>query len=309
MSLNKLITVDQVETILNLVQPIGDDNTRLRIRTLEPYQTAFVHKSYYMSPLKDSLQYFPRESNERLEFLGDRFLGAAVSCYLVQRYPNEQEGFLTKILSRLVRSSTLAHMARFLGLGEYILLCPEVEASTATFPNKGRNSQRIYEDVFESFCGAIIEDFGDELGYRFAKRFVVGLLENQVDFAQVIMHNENYKDTLQQHFQKVRWNNPVYPDLDQSGPKQLRVFTKGVFITQDQFAVLSPGVQYTVLAYHSSTVRSSSAAVRKAIEDTAGYIIGIGQGNRKLDAEQMAARHGILNMRIQATESAPASGP
>lgn len=293
-SKNVLCTKQEIEHILNSLGPIGDNNQFLNINDLDIYQHAFVHESYFLSPHKTI--FVPTESNERLEFLGDRFIGAIVSRYLTTRFPKQQEGFLTTILSRIVRSSMLAHFTRQLGLGKFILLCPEFESNTLAFTNKGRNSQSIYEDTFESFCGAVIQDFGDEHGYRYLKRFIVKLIESEIDFASIIAINENHKDTLQHYFQKMKWPNPVYIDMYESGPKRNKIYTKGVFVTHDQFQQLTKPIQERIKAF-SQVLDSHPIQVKKLAQEK-GHIVGISKAIRKLDAEQDAAQQAINNLGI-----------
>src|SRR5689334_8364283 len=98
---NFLVSREDVESILNAVKNIGDSCDEmgrplpLRIRGLEWYQRAFVHKSYIHE--SDVAGYKPTESNEVLEFLGDAVINAVVGKYLVERFDDQQEGFLTKI--------------------------------------------------------------------------------------------------------------------------------------------------------------------------------------------------------------------
>ena len=77
---------------------------------------AFVHRSY----LNESKEF--RESNERLEFLGDAVLSFITSHYLFTTYPQFPEGTLTNIRSTLVRTTSLAEVASTLHLGELLLL-------------------------------------------------------------------------------------------------------------------------------------------------------------------------------------------
>ncbi|KAJ3002802.1 UNVERIFIED_CONTAM: hypothetical protein HDU68_006004, partial [Siphonaria sp. JEL0065] len=198
----QIITRNEIEFILNKIAPIGDNSTRLQIKNPKPYQTAFVHKSYLVSENggitgNAAAKTCFESSNEVPEYLGDGFIGAIVGKYLVDRFEGEQEGFLTKTRTRLVRSSMLYRFARFLMLGKFLLLSQQVERLTLLGPNKGRNNPKFYEDCFEAFVGAIISDFGDEEGYRYAKRFVVSIIEHIVDFAEIILCNENHKDVLQ----------------------------------------------------------------------------------------------------------------
>lgn len=298
---NRLITRADVEEILNKLGGIGDGGKNLCIKSLEPYQTAFVHKSY-PHEIDPSLDFSPKESNERLEFLGDGFIGAAVGKYLVDRFEDEQEGFLTKIRTRLVRTSMLHRFARFLMIGSFILLSPQVQRLTHIGPNKGRNNPRLYEDCFEAFIGAMIQDFGDEEGYRYVKRFLVNIIEYLVDFADIILSNENFKDTLQRYFQSLKWKNPVYIDLAEHGPSHMRIFTKGVFLEKENLEKLSEKVQRQTIDYHQEQLRSSNAKLREAIEkhceDTGTWLIGIGVGNKKNAAEQGCCSIGLCNLDI-----------
>ena len=87
---NKLITRQEVENILNYFENIGDNGTRLAINNLEHYQQAFIHESYYQSvqyhftkgeTVKEDntlFSYVPKESSERLEYLGDHILKAVM---------------------------------------------------------------------------------------------------------------------------------------------------------------------------------------------------------------------------------------
>jgi ribonuclease-3 len=292
MTLNRLVTKEDVEGILNKIAPIGDNGDPLKIKDIRCYQLAFVHKSY-LHEVDSELDFNPRQSNEVLEFLGDGFIGAVVGKYLVDRFEDEQEGFLTKTRTRLVRSSMLHRFARFLSIGTFILLSPQVERLTHIGPNKGRNNPRLYEDCFEAFCGSIIQDFGDEEGYRYVKRFLVNIIEYIVDFADIILCNENFKDTLQRYFQSLKWKNPLYIDLTESGPSHMRVFTKGVFLEEENVLSLTSKVQDQIREYHNEQLKGNTPKVVEALKEhckeTRSLLIGLGMGNKKNAAEQGAS--------------------
>ena len=300
-STNRLITREDVENILNKLGCIGDNKVRLCVKDVIPYQTAFVHKSYTHEP-DPAINFVPTESNERLEFLGDGYIGAIVGKYLIDRFPDEQEGFLTKIRTRLVRTNMLHRFARFLSIGNFILLSPQVQRLTNIGPNKGRNNPRLYEDCFEAFIGAIIQDFGDEEGYRYVKRFLVNIIEYLVDFADIILCNENFKDTLQRYFQSLKWRNPIYIDLTEEGPSHMRTFAKGVFLEKANLATLSEKVQKQTIDYHNEQMKSSNGKLREAIErhsrETSTWLIGLGTGNKKNVAEQRSSSFGLCNLGV-----------
>jgi len=305
MSTNKLITKEEVEDILNAITNIGDNGEKLCIRDLSHYQTAFVHKSY-LNETDPNLNFVTKNSNEVLEFLGDSFIGAVTADYLVERFNDQQEGFLTKTRTLLVRSNMLHRFARFLMLGKFILLSPQVERLTHIGPNKGRNNPRLYEDCFEAFTGAIIKDFREKenpvAGCKYVYRFVISIIEYIVDFADIILHNENFKDTLQRYFQSLKWPNPVYIDLVESGPSHMRVFTKGVFLKKEYLEQLTTEIQKQTIEYHNEQIEASSPKVSTAIKEhcsaTNSYLIGLGSANKKNAAEQSCSSFGLCCLNI-----------
>ena len=297
---NKLVGKNQVEDILNKLGNIGDNGVRLEVKDVVYYQTAFVQKSYMHEV--DKKLFIPPESNERLEFLGDSFIGAIVANYLVRRFHSQQEGFLTKLRTRIVRSSMLYNFARYLKLGGYILVSVHIQRLTELGSNKGRNNPRLYEDCFESFVGAIIQDFGDEDGYRYAKRFLVNIIEHLIDFAELITCNENFKDILQRYFQSLKWSNPVYIDLYESGPSHMKNFIKGIFIEANYFGTLSFDVQQNIKNYQTQTILQQGFSVRNVIndiiKDNSCYLIGLGSGNKKSVAEQTTSQIALSVLEI-----------
>ena len=295
--MNRLVTVVDIEGILNSLGNIGDGNTFLRIRNLTIYQTAFVHKSFLAHP-HGNLSYIPQTDNDVLEFLGDSCLNFAVAQYLVARYPDQREGFLTKLRARLVRTDMLHRFARFLKLGDYLLVSSQTEQATHFGINKGRANPRFYEDCFEAFIGAVIQDFGDEEGYRYAKRFIVKIMEDQVDFASLIMNNPNHKDVCQRYYQSMRWLNPVYIDLDEQGPSHHRTFTKGLFLSAEQLLHFPQKNQGVVKEFHERALRVLTKAGREAVEQTGLITVGTGTAAKKSVAEQECAKMALLNLGI-----------
>uniref|UniRef100_A0A6C0I8U6 ribonuclease III n=1 Tax=viral metagenome TaxID=1070528 RepID=A0A6C0I8U6_9ZZZZ len=189
----------------------------MRIKNVSYYQRALVHKSIYKSVKRYSapapLQEYLLQHNERLEFLGDSVLGLIIANYLYHRYPDQDEGFMTRIKTKLVNGTQLANLARQIDLGKYILMSNHVQNI------KGRNSQKILEDAFEAFLAAIFKD----LGFDAANAFVIKLIE-QLDFTEVLLE-DNYKDLLlkfsQMHFKNCT---PEYSLVYTEGPPHNRTF-------------------------------------------------------------------------------------
>lgn len=196
---NILIDTQQLQELL---QKYGINQS---IKNIDIYRNAFVHKSYctrknenFMSgniKCPEGCIPLQEESNERFEFLGDSILGKVVASYLFERYPDENEGFLTKMRTKLVNGKMLAYLSDIVGLKKYILLSKQIEEGD------GRNSVNILEDVFEAFIAAIFIDF-EQQGDEMTKTWIINVLETSLDFAELIRQNTNYKDTLLKYFQQ-----------------------------------------------------------------------------------------------------------
>ncbi len=130
-------------------------------------------------------------SNERLEFLGDAVLGASVAHYLFRKFPFKDEGFLTKIRSRIVSRTNLNSLSRKLGLFEMI----EVK----------RENEQIYKsaggDALEAFIGAIYLD----RGYQDAQSFVINkLIKLHLDLDLILNTDNDFKSKLVEWSQKEK---------------------------------------------------------------------------------------------------------
>lgn len=144
---------------------------------IELYRLATLHSS----KAKDVDGF--RESNERLEYLGDAILGAAVADYLFKKYPFKDEGFLTEIRSRIVNRETLNQLARKVGI-------------PAIVQSDKRNSQLqqvILGNTLEAIVGAVYLD----KGYLRCKRFVIDkLIQPYFNLEEVVNSNTNYKSMI-----------------------------------------------------------------------------------------------------------------
>ena len=147
------------------------------------YQLALLHKSaskYTKNGV--ALNY------ERLEFLGDAVLGAIVADILYKFFPNQDEGFLTRLRSKIVSRESLNGIAIKMGLDK------EVIAKSDISQNK-----HIYGDVFEAFTGAIYLD----QGYGRTKAFIENyVLPRYVDIQDLVYVDKNYKSQLIEWGQK-----------------------------------------------------------------------------------------------------------
>jgi ribonuclease-3 len=144
---------------------------------LELYKLAVIHSSR-----GKEVNGF-RESNERLEYLGDAILGAAVADYLFKKYPFKDEGFLTEIRSRIVNRESLNNLARKIGVG-----------SILQFDHKNAQLQQvILGNTLEALVGAVYLD----KGYIRCKKFVIDkLIQPYFDLDLVISSNTNHKSRV-----------------------------------------------------------------------------------------------------------------
>jgi ribonuclease-3 len=158
------------------------------VKDISLYQCAVTHKS----ALK---QYNAKESYETLEFLGDSVLGFVITKILYDKYhTEEQEGFLTRARTKLVRGKTLAEISSRLGFAEFVIM------DDKGMRNKWYNNPKILEDVFEAFVGAIYLD----LGITYVKKFVCRI------FDMTNFDDDNYKDIVMRWCQMHKYQLPEY---------------------------------------------------------------------------------------------------
>jgi ribonuclease-3 len=152
-------------------------------------------------------------SNERMEFLGDAVLGLVTCEQLYLRFPDFQEGDLTKIKSVVVSRRTCARISRALNLGDFLFLGKGMNAHAAV-------PASLLADVFESLVAAIYLDGGLEPAKHFILRYVGPEIEQVAEEA----HAGNYKSLLQQVAQREFGATPQYPLLDEKGPDHSKCF-------------------------------------------------------------------------------------
>jgi ribonuclease III len=182
-------------------------------KNLNLYRLAFMHAS---AAKNTAIEGF-KESNERLEFLGDSVIGMVVAEYLFKKYPYRDEGFLTDIRSRIVSRDSLNILARKLGINDLI----EYEAQRRQIV--ARTS--MYGDAMEALIGAIYLD----KGFRFVKKFILKkLLASYFDVESIVSTTTNYKSVLLEWSQKE--NKKLVWSIDENGQQHNKEFTAKVFL-------------------------------------------------------------------------------
>ena len=159
-------------------------------------------------------------SFERLEFLGDAVLGLVCVEQLFHRFPEYQEGEMTKVKSAVVSRAACARFSQEMGLGEYLFLGRGLSL-------RGELPSNMLADVFESVLGAIYLDGGMEAVQPFISRF----LDPEIDRVVRDAANNNYKSLLQQVAQREYGGTPRYQVLDEQGPDHHRSFKIAVIVS------------------------------------------------------------------------------
>lgn len=154
-------------------------------RNIEVYKIAFTHKS---ASLKREGGKFM--NNERLEYLGDAILDAVIAEYLYEHFPEQEEGFLTKMRARIVSREKLNEIACNLGLPKLV---------RSHIPNNG--TKNIFGNALEALIGAVFIDSN----YKKTKRFITNrIIERYIDLSELKTQDPDYKSKLIEWAQKNR---------------------------------------------------------------------------------------------------------
>ena len=146
------------------------------------YKLALLHKSKNKN-----------ESNERLEYLGDAVLNLIVAEYLFKKYPFKDEGFLTKIRSKIVSRESLNNLGRKVGLKELINFKNVNEYS--------KNFKSIYGDALEAIIGAVYLD----VGFEYCQEYIVkNIIIPYYDFEELVNKTHNFKSKILEWSQKEK---------------------------------------------------------------------------------------------------------
>lgn len=178
----------------------------------------FTHRSY----LNENKEV--KESNERLEFLGDSILSFVVSSSIYQQYPNLKEGELTSLRSVLTNTQTLYLMAESLDLGS------QLKMSKGEEEGGGRTNKTILANTYEAVVGGLFLDGGIDK----AREFITDtILANQNEF----VGSQGLKDAksmLQEFMQEKYKVSPDYRILEEVGPDHDKTYTSGVFLNGEE---------------------------------------------------------------------------
>ncbi len=186
-----------------------------RFKNEDLLETALTHSSYANDFLGD-----PAKGNERLEFLGDAILDAVVGYELFRRFPDKNEGFLTKLRAEIVCESALGAAASAAGLNRFLRLGKGEEQKG------GRKRPALIADAAEAFIAAVFLDGG----IASAAIVIDRLLGSTIKSAVLGELPSDYKTDLQVFCQKNGKTDIRYEIIDSQGPDHAKVFTAAVSI-------------------------------------------------------------------------------
>jgi len=277
--LNQWISLSKVQTILQkygVTKPVSN---------FELYKQAFIHRSYCHRPLdpKIKLSECPSncvelqdKSNERLEFLGDGVVECVTKHYLYRRFYREQEGFMTEKKIALVKNETIGKLALDMGLQEWYLL------SNHTEEKKMRTNLKKLGCLFEAFLGAIYLD----AGYEVAQTFLERVYETHIDWTELILCDDNYKNILQVKLQKEFKTTPEYLEISTQTMYHMGVYLcLGQPIWKTSVSKAIPFQSFEAIHEHMKT------------HSYGLFFLGEGKHKIKKKAEQLACEQAIQKIK------------
>ncbi|MDR2887299.1 MAG: ribonuclease III [Bacteroidales bacterium] len=186
---------------------------------LRLYETALLHRSATFT-LPDGR----RINNERLEYLGDSVINTVISDYLFEKYPEANEGFMTKVRARIANRDVLNQLAVSLGI-DRLLICNI--SATHTIKN-------LFGDALEALVGAIFLDRGLK---KTKKIFIDRVLRRYLDLEAIINTDADYKSLVFEWVQKHKSSLMFKYNEKYDTNKKKSVFTTRLFIDRQELAL------------------------------------------------------------------------
>lgn len=157
---------------------------------------------------------FSSVNNERIEFLGDSILNMVIALELFHRFPNHQEGELTRMRAKLVRGDTLAELAREFELGRFIKM------SVSELKSGGSERDSILADTIEAIIGAVYLDAGFEV----SQQCIAKWFGSRLDHPELISQLKDPKTELQEFLQSRQMELPEYIIEEITGEAHDQIF-------------------------------------------------------------------------------------
>jgi ribonuclease III len=205
--------ITHLETLLRF--HINPEHYQLFLRALR-------HRS-----IVDNEKFESFETYERLEFLGDAVLDLIITEILFEKFPTENEGFLTKLRAKIVRGDTLFKLAKKLDLNNLLEIGERAAGQGIEL------SKSVLADVYEALIAAVYVS----KGYEKAFEFVQWNLDEFLDFDEIVNNIDNYKSLLMEFSQAEKLNLPRYVVLSEEGPGHDKTFHVAVYIDDKKLGV------------------------------------------------------------------------
>lgn len=205
------IQLKDIESVLGF--PISSEHQTL-------FHRALSHRSIVDHDKYDSIATY-----ERLEFLGDAVLDLIVTEILFDKYPQENEGFLTKMRAKIVRGDTLYELALKLGVNKFLVIGDRAVGQGI------ETSKSVLADVYEALTAAVYVSYG----YEKAFDFVSHNLDKFLDFDDLVTNIDNHKSLLMEYAQSEKMDLPRYEILSEKGPGHNKTFHVAVLIGSDKY--------------------------------------------------------------------------
>jgi len=189
------------------------DNLEKMFKNKNLLELALTHRSW-VNENKGT-----RESNERLEFLGDAILEFVVSKELFKNYPDQEEGYLTALRANIVNTVSLANIAKKLEVGASLYLSKGEEEGG------GRLNTSLLANTVEAIIGALFLDQGIIHASRFIKQNILSEVPNIVK-----QPLKDAKSRLQELVQAMGLSTPKYEVVEESGPDHAKLFRISVVV-------------------------------------------------------------------------------
>jgi len=167
-------------------------------------------------------------NNERLEFIGDSILNFTIASYLFKKFPDLNEGSLSKLRASLVSQGGLYKIAEHFSLGEYILI------SEAEERNRGRLKKSLLSNSVEALIAAIYLDSDEDI--KLVQKFIIDVYNITFPTINLDTIFKDFKTTLQEITQSEFGVIPEYRVISTSGPDHDKVFEIGVYINDKRYA-------------------------------------------------------------------------
>jgi len=310
----------QQSDILNIFKEYSVPLTQ--INNINLYRRAFIHKSYVKRPIleneKNNISIEPQpldclplktKSNERLEFLGDGILEAVVKFYLYYRFPKENEGFMTEKKIALVNNEHIGQLAKDVGLHKWFIISKHAEDKHI------RTNLKKLGCLFEAFIGSLFLDannvdidkesnwFSDKFdpetfksseylsgpGFQMAMIFIINVMEKHVNWTNLIIDDDNFKNILQVKIQKEFKVTPTYLIVEENEEG----FTMGVYLA----------INITLHKLNTTTAKKPIALrelnkldIEDILSSPIFIEIAVGKHKVKKKAEQLACKEAIKTL-------------